>query len=89
MAKKKAKRKKPRKRADTKDQVEKFVKDSERLLEQWIKRAETAIRTVSKYRKRLAYYQSRLKQMEAVELAELRQTAAAVGREPRAIDVRR
>ncbi len=61
----KKKRRPPRKRFQTIDQVRTKVDRLEGHVTNWLSKSEQALAKVRKYRRELAYYQKRLQEMEA------------------------
>ena len=92
MAKKAARRRKPRKRADNLHQVRQMKNRYSKLLDKAIAEAGVAMRRTAKYRQKLAYYSGRELELERIEHArqeaELQTLRESAGRrEPRAVDL--
>lgn len=81
------KRRSPRKRADTKQQVDSQLVRYTRLMEKWIGKSVEAAKKVDQYRKKAAYYQQRHDEMEAAEAEQRERAAFDAGRELRTIDL--
>ncbi len=80
----KKKRRKPRKRFDTLDQVRKKVERDEKLLVTWITKASTALTKVQGYQQRLAYYRKRQREMEDTLIT---QAETEIGRPLRSVQL--
>ena len=83
----KKKRRAPRKRADSKADVQKQLERYSALLDTWVTKSVNAAKKVEAHRNKATYYQKRLDDIEAAEREALQQAADNAGREPRSIDL--
>ena len=85
------KRRQPRKRAVTLPQVQAQLERYNRLLNEWMLKAEQATARLRKYRKKAQYYQDRVDQLEAEHLRELeaqvQSAEEALGRQLRSVRI--
>lgn len=81
------KRKPPRKRANTRRDVEQQLARHTKNLDNWIGKSITAANKIAAYRKKVAHYQKRLDDMEAARIAELEEANRATQRELRSIQL--
>lgn len=70
-------RRKPRQRATDSRQVQQQLDRYERLLQTWVQKLGVVARRIEQYRKKAAYYQKRLAEMNAAELAAAEAAARA------------
>ncbi len=68
------KRQQPRKKALNRQQAEQQLARYNRLLDAWVARTAAAARKIDLYRKKASYYQNRVAELTAAELAVMEQT---------------